>query len=67
MSFARNDFTMNATFALVLGDKSRKLRYVTTSLHFAQIPNNPNCAAPAGCEVAIQVGAVGEKVSGGED
>lgn len=29
---------MNATFALVLGDKLRKLRYVTTSLHVAQIP-----------------------------
>ncbi len=58
---------MSATFALVLSDKLRKIRYVPTSQHVAQIPNNPNCAAPAGCDVAIQIIDVGEKVSDRED
>jgi hypothetical protein len=52
-------------FGLVLGNGGRTLRTVNTSQHSALIPNNPNCTAPNGCDVAGQSSAVGEKVVAG--
>jgi hypothetical protein len=53
------------TFGLVLGNGGRTLRTVNTSQHVASIPNNPNCTAPNGCDVAVQISTVGEKVAAG--
>jgi hypothetical protein len=53
------------TFGLVLGNGGRTLRTVNTSQHVASIPNNPNCTAPNGCDVAVQISTVGERVAAG--
>ena len=55
---------MTATFGFVLGNDRKAIRLLVTSQHVAQIPNNPNCTAPAGCDTAVQINSVGEKVQG---
>lgn len=54
---------MSFTYAFVTGPGGRSLKYVTTSGHSAMIPNNPNCVAPAGCDLAVNQIAIGEKIT----
>jgi hypothetical protein len=53
---------LSFTFALVVSDRGRKIRYVGTSTHADTIPGNPNCTS--GCYVAVEGAAEGEKVFG---
>ncbi len=54
---------MSFTYAFVTGPGGRSFKYVTTSGHSTMIPNNPNCVAPAGCDLAVNQIAIGEKIS----
>ena len=53
----------NFEYAFVIGNSGHTFSYVDTFGHSAMIPGNPNCVAPAGCDLAVQVTAIGEKVS----
>jgi hypothetical protein len=53
---------LSFTFAFVISDRGRRLRYVATSTHADTIPGNPNCTS--GCDVAVEVAAEGERVFG---
>jgi hypothetical protein len=53
---------LSFTFAFVISDRGKRLRYVATSTHADTIPGNPNCTS--GCDVAVEVAAEGERVFG---
>jgi hypothetical protein len=53
---------MQFTFALVVGERGKVLRTIATSAHADEMPNNPNCTPPNGCDIAAQIATEGEKV-----
>jgi hypothetical protein len=54
---------MSFSYAFVTGPHGRTFKYVTKSGHAALIPNNPNCVAPAGCDLALNQIAIGEQIT----
>jgi hypothetical protein len=52
------------TLKFVLGNNAHEVRAVFASQHVAQIPNNPDCAPPTGCNLAVNIQSSGVRVRG---
>jgi hypothetical protein len=52
------------TLKFVLANNGHEVRAVFASQHVAQIPNNPDCAPPTGCNLAVNIQSNGVRVKG---
>jgi hypothetical protein len=50
----------------VLANSGHEVRTVFTNQHVPQIPNNPACTPPTGCDLAVQIQANGVRVKGND-
>jgi hypothetical protein len=50
----------------VVANSGHEIRTVLNRQHVTQIPNNPDCAPPTGCDLAIQIQGNGVRVKGND-